>query len=81
MQRCGFDPPLRTFSGRGDISLGVNMGFDSTTTTPPPTLSDEIINLGLVRVHMHFDGKSVTSICSVMFLSHHYICMFVYKVD
>ena len=22
----GFDPPLGTFSGRGDFSLGVNMG-------------------------------------------------------
>ena len=25
-QRRGFDPPLGTFSGRGDFSLGVNMG-------------------------------------------------------
>ena len=25
----GFDPPLGTFSGRGDFSLGVNMGSNS----------------------------------------------------
>ena len=28
-QRRGFDPPLGTFSGRWDFSLGVNMGSDS----------------------------------------------------
>ena len=28
-QRRGFDPPLGTFSGRGDFSLGVNMGSNS----------------------------------------------------
>ena len=28
-QRSGFDPPLETFSGRGDFSLGVNMGSNS----------------------------------------------------
>ena len=32
-QRCRFDPPLGTFSGRGDFSLGVNMGSNSI---PPP---------------------------------------------
>ena len=33
--RCrGFDPPLGTFSGRGDFSLGVNMGSNSI----PPKL-------------------------------------------
>ena len=37
-QRWGFDPPLETFSGRGDFSLGVNMGSNSI---PPNTLSDE----------------------------------------
>ena len=32
MQRRGFDTPLeRNFSGRGDFSLGVNMGSDSIT--------------------------------------------------
>ena len=40
--RCrGFDPPLGTFSGRGDFSLGVNMGSNSI---PPKTPSDESIN-------------------------------------
>ena len=30
MRRRGFDPPLkRLFFGRGDFSLGVNMGSDS----------------------------------------------------
>ena len=30
MQRRGFDSPLgRFFFGRGDCSLGVNMGFDA----------------------------------------------------
>ena len=28
-QRRGFDPPLGTFSGRGDFSLEVNMGSNS----------------------------------------------------
>ena len=28
-QRCGFDPPPGKFSGRGDFSLGVNMGSNS----------------------------------------------------
>ena len=37
-------------SGRGDFSLGVNMGSDSI---PPKTLSDETINRGLVCAHMH----------------------------
>ena len=49
-QRRGFDPPLGTFSGRGDFSLGVNMGSNSI---PPRTLSDESINRGLVCAHMH----------------------------
>ena len=47
----GFDPPLGTFSGRGDFSLGVNMGSNSI---PPKTPSDESINRGLVCAHMHF---------------------------
>ena len=34
MQSHGFDPPLGTFSGRGDFSLEVNMGSDSI----PPKL-------------------------------------------
>ena len=50
-QRRGFDPPLGTFSGRRDFSLGVNMGSNSI---PPKTLSDESINRGLVCEHMHF---------------------------
>ena len=50
-QRRGFDPPLGTISGRGDFSLGVNMGSNSI---PPKTLSDESINRGLVCTHMHF---------------------------
>ena len=50
-QRRGFDPPLGTFSGRGDFSLGVNMGSNSI---PPKTPSDESINRGLVCAHMHF---------------------------
>ena len=49
-QRRGFDPPLGTFSGRGDFSLEVNMGSNSI---PPKTLSDESINRGLVCAHMH----------------------------
>ena len=40
-QRRGFDPPLGTFSGRGDFSLGVNMGSNSI---PPKTPLDESIN-------------------------------------
>ena len=47
-QRRGFDPPLGTFSGRGDFSLGVNMGSNSI---PPKTPSDESINRGLVCTH------------------------------
>ena len=53
-QRRGFDPPLGTFSGRGDFSLGVNMGSNSI---PPKTLSDESINRGLVCAHMHFIAR------------------------
>ena len=50
--RCrGFDPPLGTFSGRGDFSLRVNMGSSSI---PPKTPLDESINRGLVCAHMHF---------------------------
>ena len=44
--RRGFDPPLGTFSGRGDFSLG--------NSIPPKTLSDESINRGPVCAHMHF---------------------------
>ena len=62
--RCrGFDPPLGTFSGRGDFSLGVNMGSNSI---PPKTPSDESINRGLVCAHMHFIAqtqKILTFIC------------------
>ena len=54
-QRCGFDPPLGTFSSRGDFSLGVNMGSNSI---PPKTLSDESINRGLVCAHMHFIART-----------------------
>ena len=54
-QRHGFDPPLGTFSGRGDLSLGVNMGSNSI---PPKTLSDESINRGLVCAHMHFFART-----------------------
>ena len=54
--RCrGFDPPLGTFSGRGDFSLGVNMGSNSI---PPKTPSDESINRGLVCAHMHFIART-----------------------
>ena len=35
-QRRGFDPPLGKFSGRGDFSLGVNMGSNSIPPSPPP---------------------------------------------
>ena len=52
---AGFDPPLGTFSGRGDFSLGVNMGSNSI---PPKTLSDESINRGLVYAHMHFIART-----------------------
>ena len=48
-------PPLGKFSGRGDFSLGVNMGSNST---PPKTLSDESINQGLVCAHMHFIART-----------------------
>ena len=51
----GFDPPLGTFSGRGDFSLGVNMGSNSV---PPKTPSDESINRGLVCAHMHFIART-----------------------
>ena len=37
--------------GRGDFSLGVNMGSNSI---PPETPSDESINRGLVCAYMHF---------------------------
>ena len=53
-QRRGFYPPLGTFSGRGDFSLGVNMGSNSI---PPKTPSDESINRGLVCAHMHFIAR------------------------
>ena len=42
-------------SGRGDFSLGVNMGSNSI---PPKTLSDESINRGLVCAHMHFIART-----------------------
>ena len=51
----GFDPPQGTFSGRGDFSLGVNMGSNSI---PPKTPSDESINRGLVCAHMHFIART-----------------------
>ena len=54
-QRRGFNPPLGTFSGGGDFSLGVNMGSNSI---PPKTLSDESINRGLVCAHMHFIAQT-----------------------
>ena len=54
-QRRGFDPPLGTFSGRGDFSLGVNMGSNSI---PPKTPLDERINRGLVCAHMHFIART-----------------------
>ena len=38
------------FSGRGDFSLGVNMGSDSN---PKKSLSDESVNRGLVGAHTH----------------------------
>ena len=50
-----FDPPQGTFSGRGDFSLGVNMGSNSI---PPKTPSDESINRGLVCAHMHFIART-----------------------
>ena len=55
LQRRRFNPPLGTFSGRGDFSLGVNMGSNSI---PPKTPSDEIINRGLVCAHMHFIART-----------------------
>ena len=36
----GFYPPLGTFSGRGDISLGVNMGSNSI---PPKLLRMRVL--------------------------------------
>ena len=54
-QHHGFDPPLGTFSGRGDFSLGVNMGPNSI---PPKTPSDESINRGLVCAHVHFIART-----------------------
>ena len=54
-QRRGFDPPLGTFSGREDFSLGVNMGSNSIL---PKILSDESINRGLVCTHMHFIART-----------------------
>ena len=41
--------------GRGDFSLGVNMGSNSI---PPKTPSDESINRGLVCAHMHFIART-----------------------
>ena len=43
------------FFGRGDFSLGVNMGSNSI---PPKTLLDESINRGLVCAHMHFIART-----------------------
>ena len=43
------------FSGRGDFSIGVNMGSNSI---PPKTPSDESINRGLVCAHMHFIART-----------------------
>ena len=54
-QRHWFDPPLGTFSGGGDFSLGVNMGSNSI---PPKTPSDESINRGLVCAYMHFIART-----------------------
>ena len=54
-QRRRFDPPLGTFSGRGDFSLGVNMGSNSI---PPKTPPDESINRGLVCAHIHFNART-----------------------
>ena len=54
-QRHGFDPPLGTFFGREDFSLGVNMGSNSI---PPKTPSDESINRGLVCAYMHFIART-----------------------
>ena len=51
----GFNPPQGKFSGRGDFSLGVNMGSNSI---PPKTPSDESINRGLVCAHMHFIART-----------------------
>ena len=51
----GFDPPLGTFTSRGDFSLGVNMGSNSI---PQKTPSDESINRGLVCAHMHFIART-----------------------
>ena len=64
-QRRGFDPPLGTFSGRGDFSLGVNMGSNSI---PPKTLSDESINRGLVCAHTHFIARTQILIVNVFYI-------------
>ena len=53
-QRRGFDPPLGKFFGRGDFSLGGNMGSNSI---PPKTLSDESINRDLVCAFHRMDSK------------------------
>ena len=55
MQRGGFDTPLGEFSGRGDFSLGINMGSNSI---PPKTLSDKSINRGLVCAHTLFIART-----------------------
>ena len=52
-QRRGFYPPLGTFSGIGDFSLGVNMGSNSI---PPKTLSDERSSLCTHAFH-RMDSK------------------------
>ena len=49
MHQHRFDPLGRIFSGRGDFSLGVDLGSDSI----PPELSDESVNQGLVCARMH----------------------------
>ena len=54
-KRRRFDPPPGKFSGRGDFSLGVNMGSNSI---PQKTLLDESINRGLVCAHMHFIART-----------------------
>ena len=43
------------FYGRGDFSLGVNMGSNSI---PPKTLSDESIDRGLVCAYMHYIART-----------------------
>ena len=50
-QRRGFDPPLGKFSGRGDFSLGVNMGSNS--------IPQKLFRMrGLVCAHMHFIART-----------------------